>query len=259
MRARLPSRSPTTVLICASASRIEVFDLRSKTYATEDGRDGADRGALPRSARVGQRRLHLRAARRAGREAGGGDAAAPAAARRADVVRGRQAARRRSCRRGGAPYRWIRPRRAGVALARGGRAGVPGIRGVRGPCVRHVLRVRAAARGRRWSADLRRTARRRARGGAVDAGGVEARAGLGGTRLSRRVCGGLRRAGRDGARALAGEVLRVPEVAEPCLVVGWPLGADGRKLYAGTALFTAEGELLGRARATWIVPRAASA
>jgi hypothetical protein len=57
----------------------------------------------------------------------------------------------------------------------------------------------------------------------------------------------------------AAEVLRVPEVAEPCLVVGWPLGADGRKLYAGTALFTAEGELLGRARATWIVPRAASA
>ena len=39
------------------------------------------------------------------------------------------------------------------------------------------------------------------------------------------------------------------------MVVGWPLGEDGRKLYAGTALFTADGELLARARATWIRPR----
>jgi len=38
-------------------------------------------------------------------------------------------------------------------------------------------------------------------------------------------------------------------------VLGWPLGEDGRKLYAGTALYTADGELLARARQTWIAPR----
>jgi hypothetical protein len=75
-------------------------------------------------------------------------------------------------------------------------------------------------------------------------------------------CPGAFAAGFDGRGEmllgrLAGEVLRVPDVGEPCLVVGWPLAVDGRKLYAGTALFTADGELLGRARATWIAPRAA--
>jgi hypothetical protein len=54
---------------------------------------------------------------------------------------------------------------------------------------------------------------------------------------------------------LAARIERVPEAGERCVVVGWPLGEDGRKRYAGTALFTAEGELLARARATWIEPR----
>jgi hypothetical protein len=58
---------------------------------------------------------------------------------------------------------------------------------------------------------------------------------------------------------LAGEVLRVPRVGETCVVVGWPLGEDGRKRSAGTAVFGPAGELLGRARATWIEPRSASA
>jgi hypothetical protein len=57
---------------------------------------------------------------------------------------------------------------------------------------------------------------------------------------------------------LTGEVLRVPEVGEACVVVGWPLGRDGRKRYAGTALFGEGGELLGQARATWISPRTGS-
>ena len=49
---------------------------------------------------------------------------------------------------------------------------------------------------------------------------------------------------------------RVPAVGEDCVVVSWPLGEDGRKLYAGTALFGEDGELLAIARQTWIVPRA---
>ena len=52
---------------------------------------------------------------------------------------------------------------------------------------------------------------------------------------------------------LAARVLRVPEPGERCVVAGWQLGAEGRKLEAGTALWSA-GELLGYARATWIEP-----
>jgi hypothetical protein len=46
----------------------------------------------------------------------------------------------------------------------------------------------------------------------------------------------------------------LPEVGEPCVVVGWPLGEEGRKLYAGTALYGEGGRPLARARATWIAP-----
>jgi hypothetical protein len=52
----------------------------------------------------------------------------------------------------------------------------------------------------------------------------------------------------------AARVLRVPEPGERCVVAGWQLRADGRKLDAGTALW-AGGELLGYARATWIEPK----
>jgi hypothetical protein len=51
------------------------------------------------------------------------------------------------------------------------------------------------------------------------------------------------------------DVRSLPRVGEPHVVVGWPLGEDGRKLYAGTALFDAAGKLLALARATWIAPR----
>jgi hypothetical protein len=43
------------------------------------------------------------------------------------------------------------------------------------------------------------------------------------------------------------------EVGEPCVVIGWRLGLDGRKLHAGSALFGADGTLRGRARQTWII------
>lgn len=39
---------------------------------------------------------------------------------------------------------------------------------------------------------------------------------------------------------------------ERCVVIGWPLGVEGRKRYSGTALFGADGGLRGVARATWI-------
>jgi hypothetical protein len=54
---------------------------------------------------------------------------------------------------------------------------------------------------------------------------------------------------------MAAHVLRVPNVGERCVVASWPLGADGRKLFAGTVLFAEDGELLAVARQTWIEPR----
>jgi len=51
------------------------------------------------------------------------------------------------------------------------------------------------------------------------------------------------------------EIRRLPAEGEQCVVVAWPLGEDGRKLYAGTALFSEEGELLALARQTWIEPK----
>jgi hypothetical protein len=47
----------------------------------------------------------------------------------------------------------------------------------------------------------------------------------------------------------------VPEAGENCVVTSWPLGEEGRKLYAGTALFANDGELLALARQVWIQPR----
>ena len=53
---------------------------------------------------------------------------------------------------------------------------------------------------------------------------------------------------------LTARVDAVPPAGEPCVVVAWPLGGERRKLYAGTAVFSADGALLARARATWIAP-----
>ena len=39
------------------------------------------------------------------------------------------------------------------------------------------------------------------------------------------------------------------------MVTSWPLGEDGRKLFAGTALFAADGELLALAKQVWIAPK----
>jgi hypothetical protein len=54
---------------------------------------------------------------------------------------------------------------------------------------------------------------------------------------------------------MTARVDRLPEEGEPCVVVGWPLGEEGRKLFAGTALYGRDGAPLAVARQVWIRPR----
>jgi hypothetical protein len=54
---------------------------------------------------------------------------------------------------------------------------------------------------------------------------------------------------------MTARILRVPDVGERCVSASWPLGEDGRKLYAGTALYAENGDVLAVARQTWIVPK----
>ena len=54
---------------------------------------------------------------------------------------------------------------------------------------------------------------------------------------------------------MTARVHRVPAAGETCVVTSWPVGEDGRKLFAGTALFAEDGALLALARQTWIAPR----
>jgi hypothetical protein len=62
--------------------------------------------------------------------------------------------------------------------------------------------------------------------------------------------------GREGVLlGRMGATLRaIPESGREAVVVGWPIGVDGRKRYAGSALFNDAGALLAAARSTWIVP-----
>jgi hypothetical protein len=54
---------------------------------------------------------------------------------------------------------------------------------------------------------------------------------------------------------MTARVDRLPAEGEACVVVGWPLGEDGRKLHAGTALYGEAGAVLAVARQVWIRPR----
>lgn len=56
--------------------------------------------------------------------------------------------------------------------------------------------------------------------------------------------------GRMSAR-IDGEV----RMGEPHVVLGWRLGEDGRKRYAGSAVYSQAGDLLAVSRSTWIVPK----
>jgi hypothetical protein len=57
---------------------------------------------------------------------------------------------------------------------------------------------------------------------------------------------------------MTARVLARPRPGEACRVVAWPVGRDGRKLTARSALLDAEGAVLASARTLWVtVPRPA--
>ena len=51
---------------------------------------------------------------------------------------------------------------------------------------------------------------------------------------------------------LSVRILHAPRAGEPCVVIGWTIGSEGRKYYAGTALFDAQRRLCAYAKAVWI-------
>jgi hypothetical protein len=53
---------------------------------------------------------------------------------------------------------------------------------------------------------------------------------------------------------MAAAIDALPAAGEQHVVVGWRIGEEGRKRFAGSALLTADGDVLARARSTWIVP-----
>ena len=59
---------------------------------------------------------------------------------------------------------------------------------------------------------------------------------------------------------MTASVAALPAIGEPCRVTAWPIGRDGRKLTAGSALLGAGDDVLAVARTVWItVPRPAPA
>lgn len=56
---------------------------------------------------------------------------------------------------------------------------------------------------------------------------------------------------------LTAQVRALPEVGEPCVVMGQLLGSEGRKTWTTTTTYGSDGRELGRAHATWIALPAA--
>jgi hypothetical protein len=52
---------------------------------------------------------------------------------------------------------------------------------------------------------------------------------------------------------MAASIHERPEPSEAHVVVGWRIGEEGRKRFAGSALYTADGDLVAHSRSTWIV------
>lgn len=57
---------------------------------------------------------------------------------------------------------------------------------------------------------------------------------------------------------LCARILRPIPAGERCVVTGWRIGIEGRRHYAGTAVFDARGTLCAYAKAIWVGPREAS-
>jgi hypothetical protein len=53
---------------------------------------------------------------------------------------------------------------------------------------------------------------------------------------------------------LAARIVAPVTPGEPHVVIGWPIAEDGRKRFAGSAVFDAAGGLRAYARSTWLVP-----
>jgi hypothetical protein len=53
---------------------------------------------------------------------------------------------------------------------------------------------------------------------------------------------------------MAAVIRTLPISGEAHVVTGWRIGEEGRKRFAGSALYSAGGELLAQARSTWLVP-----
>ena len=51
---------------------------------------------------------------------------------------------------------------------------------------------------------------------------------------------------------LTARIDRLPEIGERLVVIGWPMGVEGRKHFAGSALLDADGDEVAVAAATWI-------
>lgn len=51
---------------------------------------------------------------------------------------------------------------------------------------------------------------------------------------------------------LTARIDRLPEIGERLVAIGWPMGVEGRKHFAGSALLDADGEGIAAAQATWI-------
>ncbi len=57
---------------------------------------------------------------------------------------------------------------------------------------------------------------------------------------------------------LAASIAGTVKAGDQCIVIGWPLGGEGRKHLAGTAIYAPHGRLVATARATWFeVPSSA--
>jgi len=52
---------------------------------------------------------------------------------------------------------------------------------------------------------------------------------------------------------MSARIARRPRPRERCILVSWPTGRDGRKLFANSALLEADGQMLAVALTTWIV------